>query len=286
VALAGVGQVTLGREKDLTWPRLAVGRRPTAVLASPDRRRVYVANTFADSVSVVDLKQAKVEAEVALGPQPILTQAERGELLFHDARLAHGDWFSCHSCHTDGHSNGQLNDNLGDGSFGAPKRVLSLLGVRDTGPWAWNGGMMDLENQVQKSILTTMNGRPPTQEQVQDLVAFLRTLASPPPLTQRHGAEEEFVRRGRAVFLRHGCDGCHTPPAYTSPKSYDVGLVDEVGNRRFNPPSLRGVGQGGPFFHDGRAATLEEVITRHRHQLKGELSKQELKELLGFLGSL
>src|SRR2546429_167098 len=82
---------------------------------------------------------------IPLGPQPELSLAERGELLFYDARLSHDGWFSCHSCHTDGHSNGLLNDNLGDGSFGAPKRVLSLLGVRDTGPWAWNGTMPDLE---------------------------------------------------------------------------------------------------------------------------------------------
>ena len=48
---------------------------------------------------------------------------------------------SCHSCHTDGHTNGQLNDNLSDfKTFGAPKRVLSLLGKRDTMPLAWNGG--------------------------------------------------------------------------------------------------------------------------------------------------
>ena len=57
------------------------------------------------------------------------------------AKLAHDGWFSCHSCHTDGHTNSRLNDSLGDGSFGAPKRVLSLLGVNDTAPWAWNGGI-------------------------------------------------------------------------------------------------------------------------------------------------
>jgi cytochrome c peroxidase len=54
----------------------------------------------------------------------------------------------------------------------------------------------------------------------------------------------------------------------------------------FNPPSLRGVGQGGPYFHDGRAATLKEVFTRYRHELQGELGKQELDYLLAFLHSL
>jgi cytochrome c peroxidase len=235
----------------------------------------------------VDLARAKVTAEISLGPQPDLGLAERGELLFYDARLSHDGWFSCHSCHTDGHSNGRLNDNLGDGSFGAPKRVLSLLGVKDTGPWAWNGGTPDLESQMRKSILTTMHGRAPSGEQVEALTAYLRTLSPPPPVTPPAGeAEAAIIRRGREVFHQSGCAECHTPPIFTSRQTYDVGLADEVGNTRFNPPSLPGVSQGGPYFHDGRAATLEEVFTRHRHQLKEELPKEKREDLLRFLRSL
>ena len=87
-----------------------------------------------------------------------MSQVDRGELLFYDARLSHDRWMSCDSCHTDGHTNGLLNDNQGDGSFDAPKRVLSLLGVGDTAPWAWNGSVDDLEAQVRKSVQTTMHG--------------------------------------------------------------------------------------------------------------------------------
>jgi YVTN family beta-propeller protein len=280
-----VGEVALGPEPDGGWQRLAVGRRPTAVIAAPAGQRAYVANTFADSVSVVDVVQRKVLAEISLGPQTSLTQSDRGELLFYDAQLSHDRWLSCHSCHTDGHTNGLLNDNLGDGSFGAPKRVLSLLGVKDTGPWAWNGSMPDLESQARKSILTTMHGPNPTAEQVQDLAAFLRTLSPPPPLRPEK-VDEAAVRRGQKVFAGQGCGRCHTPPTYTSSKTYDVGLEDEVGNRHFNPPSLRGVSQGGPYFHDNRAASLEEVFTRFGHQLNRELNEQDLTDLLAFLREL
>jgi len=62
--------------------------------------------------------------------------------------------------------------------------------------------------------------------------------------------------------------------------------VDEVGGRLFNPPSLRGVSQGGPYFHDGRAATLDEVFLKHRHQLRGDPSAGELQDLVAFLKSL
>jgi cytochrome c peroxidase len=65
-----------------------------------------------------------------------------------------------------------------------------------------------------------------------------------------------------------------------------VGLRDEAGGSHFNPPSLRGVSQGGPYFHDNRARTLEELFTRYRHQIAGQLSGQEVRDLIHFLGSL
>jgi YVTN family beta-propeller protein len=287
VTLAGVGEVAVGPDHAGGWQRLAVGRGPTAVAVSPDGRRAYVANTFSDSVSVVDLEAGKVRAEVSLGPAPAPRPAERGEALFHDARLSHDGWFSCQSCHTDGHTTGLLNDNLTDGSLGTPKRILSLRGAGDTGPWAWNGRMPDLESQVRQSVRSTMQGNKPSEEQVRDLAAFVRRLPPLPSLDRLRGrVDEAAVRRGRAVFDRQGCAACHAPPTYTTPQTYRVGLADEAGLTAFNPPSLRGVSQGGPFFHDNRAATLEEVFTRYRHQVKGELTKRELDDLLAFLRDL
>jgi YVTN family beta-propeller protein len=287
VALAGVDEIALSRDQGGSWKYLAVGRRPTAVVPSRDGQRVYIANTFGDSVSVVDLSMGKSLAEIPLGPRPPLEPSDRGELLFHDARLSHDRWLSCHSCHSDGHSNGLLADTLGDGTYGTPKRVLSLLGVGDTGPWAWNGQMLDLATQIRKSIETTLAGGQPSTEQVRDLEAYLKALAPPPSLARaRRLVDETAVRQGREVYAKHACGLCHTPPLYTSSKTYDVGLRDEAGLKAFNPPSLRGVSQGGPYFHDGRAATLAEVFTRHHHQLKGDLVKQDLDNLLHFLSTL
>jgi YVTN family beta-propeller protein len=282
VALAGVGEVALGPGPRGDWRRVAVGRRPTAVVAAPDGPRVYVANTFGDSVSVLDVRAAKVLAEIPLGPQPPLAASDRGELLFHDARLAHDGWFSCHSCHPDGHSNGLLADNLSDGSYGTPKRVLSLLGTRDTGPWAWDGRMPDLETQVRTSIKTTMHGKPLPAEQVRDLAAYLRTLPPAPGVGRFGRTEEAAVRRGGQLFAAQGCAKCHVPPTFTSAKTYTVWPDGGA----FNPPSLRGVSQGERFFHDNRAASLGEVFRRFRHQLQGELDARQLGDLLAYLNTL
>jgi cytochrome c peroxidase len=100
-------------------------------------------------------------------------------------------------------------------------------------------------------------------------------------------ADRERVERGRGVFEKHRCDACHIPPlTYSSWEVFDVGLADERGLRKFNPPSLRGVGQGYRFLHDNRAATLDEVFTKYRHKLGADTPRPEVDDLVRFLRSL
>jgi YVTN family beta-propeller protein len=297
VALAGVGQIAAGHLETADSNRLPVGIRPTALVASGDGSTLYIADTFGDSIAIVKWNlhtkanyyhtNVGEPLRISLGPQPPLSAADRGERLFFDARLSHENWMSCHSCHPDGQSSDQLSDTLGDGSFGAAKRIPSLGGVAQTGPWAWNGSMRDLPDQIRKSALTTMHAKSMSEDQVRDLTEYLKTLQpAPPAVAPTDAAAQSAIDRGRAVFERHGCDGCHVPPTYTSPKTYDVGLRDEMGNTRFNPPSLRGVGQRAAWFHDGRADSLEAVFLTHRHPGKTDLSADERSDLLAFLRSL
>lgn len=283
VAISGVDALLLSRADALGYQRIAVGRRPTALAASSNGRRVYVCNTLADSISVIGTEEGSVVAEISLGPQPDLSPAERGELLFYDGRLSLEGWMSCHSCHPDGHANNQLVDNLSDGTYGDPKRILTLLGAGDTGPWAWNGAMPDIERQVRFSITSTMQGREPSDEQVAALAAFVRSLEPPP---RNRPADGAAAAAGQKLFDELGCRNCHPPPSYTSPGVFDVGMSDEHGRHKFNPPSLRGVGQRDRYFHDNRAATLHSVFNKHKHQLKKELSKEQVEALVDFLRSL
>ena len=288
VALGGVGEIAVGQEHDFSLHRIEVGRRPTALAVTADSGRAYVACTFDDAVTEVDLAKREAVRSISLGTLRELTLAERGELLFYDGELSHDRWMSCHSCHTDGHTNGQLNDNLSDQTFGAPKRVLSLLGKRDTLPLAWDAGTADFAAQIRSSVQKTMQrDREPSEQQVAALTAFLESLPPPPPLdAARDTLDAAAVERGRAVFAAKQCADCHAPPAYTTPRVYDVGLEDELGRKKFNPPALRGVSQRGPFLHDGRAATLRSVFSEHDHPPKGPVAGRELEDLLAFLRSL
>ncbi len=279
--LAGVNEVAIGQTDAPDRLRIAVGTRPTSVALSPDGKTACTANTLDDFVSFIDIASKRTET-VSLGPRPALTDIDRGERLFYDARLSHEGWMSCQSCHGDGHTNGRLADTLGDGSFGAPKLVISLLGTADTAPFAWNGGIADLETQVRKSIKTTLRQNEPTDEQVHDLTTFLRTLKPPPPPIDLDAAS---VGRGEAIFTARKCARCHAPPTYTSPKTYDVGLSDEAEQEKYNPPSLRGAGRRDSFLHDARARSLDEVFQRFGHPNDSTYTDREAADLSSFLKS-
>jgi len=290
VLYSGVDQLAARRTPTKPFERRSLGRRPVGLLLHPDRRRVVTANTFDDTLSVFDLKEQEVIATISLGEAVPPTLVDQGESLFYDARLSLDGWYSCHSCHTDGHTNSLVNDNFGDDSFGAPKLILSLLGTGDTGPWAWTGSQDQLAEQVKKSITLTMRDDKhdhATKHNVAALTAYLETLAPPPSLAS---AREETLgasaRRGEMIFKQQGCVDCHRSPQYTSSATYDVGLEDERGVREFSPPSLRGVSQRNAFFHDGRADSLEAVVNTVRHQQTSRLSKQQAKDLIEYLKSL
>jgi DNA-binding beta-propeller fold protein YncE/cytochrome c553 len=289
VALGGVGEIALGKEDDFSLRRVKVGRRPTALLFQEDQQQVLVVNTFDDSLSVVDLESYEEVKRISLGPAGELTDVIRGERLFFDASVSHDGWMSCNSCHTDGHTNGMLNDNFSDKSFGAPKRVLSLLGRANTAPFAWNAGSPDLATQIRRSAENTMQSDEPLSEKkVAQLVAFLKTLPSPPPVDQLRGqADPVLIARGKKVFASNNCVRCHAPPMYTTPGTYDVGLRDKQGNVQFNPPPLVGVGQRSPYLHDGSAKRLGDVFLPLGHP--GEESSwdaETVKALVAFLRSL
>ncbi|HET6424894.1 MAG TPA: cytochrome c peroxidase [Planctomycetaceae bacterium] len=285
VALAGVNELAVDRGTGLEWKRVAVGARPTAVTLTHDGQRALVANTLDNTLSVVRLANMGVVGRtISLGPTPARTAADRGERLFFDARLSHDGWMSCHSCHPGGHTNGQVVDNFSDGTDYTAKRVLSLRGVRETAPYAWDGRFPTLAEQVRHSVTSTMQGDPISEEQVHDLVAFLETLSAPKRV--RDESDPALIAAGKAVFERHACGQCHAGPTYTTPATYDVGLADERGQRLFNPPSLRGVNFADRFLHDARVDQLEDVFLVQQHQLFTPLKDAERRGLIAFLRSL
>jgi cytochrome c peroxidase len=269
--------------------RIELGGRPLALAFLEGSDRVVLANYLLDAVQIVDVKEGKLLRTIALGGPDRPSAARQGEALFYDARRSHNQWFSCHTCHVEGHTCGLNFDTLNDDSYGNPKLTPTLRNVSKTGPWTWHGWQKDLGAAVTKSFTQTMFGPKPTAEEVKAVVAFLETLEHPPNL--RSGLDGEAVRRGQAIFQGKGrCVRCHKGENYTSDGVYDVKLEpDGSPYRLWNPPSLLGVWDRGPYLHDGRAKTLADVLEKdHAPEKLGAdpLTAEERRDLIAFLQSL
>jgi hypothetical protein len=181
----------------------------------------------------------------------------------------------------------------------------SLLGLRGTAPFKWNGKNTSLYMQcgIRFARFLTRSEPFPFDEQVA-LAAFLESLE--PPRNRNRGpggALTEAQQRGREIFSRAAradgtpirlidrCSTCHSGHLYTDRQRHDVGSAgswDTV--RAFDTPQLNNIGMGAPYLHDGKARTLEEIWTVYspgdEHGITSDLGKQGLNDLIEYLRTL
>jgi YVTN family beta-propeller protein len=282
------------RQDSTRYGRIALGGRPMFVRFGKDNRTVYVTNYLLNAVQVVDIHDRKVVRTIPLGSAKEESLARKGEAIFFDGVRGFDQWYSCASCHYDGHSNGIAMDTTNDGRLGNPKNVPSLRYVAHTGPWTWHGWQKSLHAAMRKSMDESMLGKPMKDDDVNALVTYLGTLEAPPnPNLGPKGERSEAVLRGKLVFDsdKAGCVDCHRGEYFTDDKPRLTGL-ELRGDRYkgFNPPTLRGVYDRMSFLHDGRAKTLEDLLQNHHAPEKltknGKLTDQELKDLVEYLKTL
>jgi YVTN family beta-propeller protein len=294
IAYGGPGDTV---EKELLdnpdrYRRIRLEGRPMGVAFAPDGRTLVVANYLANTLQVVDANSGQLTRTIPLGGPATPSIERRGEAIFLDADRSFNHWYSCNSCHVEGHTNGSTFDTYNDGSYNTPKKTLSLRGVTQTGPWTWHGWQKDLRQLVHDSMYKTLEGPEPTDAELDAVLAYLKTLDfKANPHRNADGSLPPAALRGEAVFNAKGCNTCHAPPNYTTPAAYVVGLESPLDvYKGFNPPTLRGVYNRAPYLHMGQASTLREVLTRY-HQAskltnKPDPTPQELDDLIAFLRSL
>jgi YVTN family beta-propeller protein len=295
------------------------GLGPKGVAVSPADGSVFVANYFSDDIAVLDAKTAAVVTTIPLGPAQDMTQERRGEFLFHSALHCFQNWLSCTSCHPDVRADGVNWDLMNDGITN-PKNAKSLVGAWQTPPAMWLGVRKDMETAVEKGFLF-IQFHNVSKEDKAAVAAFLRSVQFIPSPFHRNpdGSLDEQAKRGKKVFEKAKCIACHMPPLYTDLKMYNVGTRGERDLRVavedlekptetkadpaqapaqakpqttdvFDTPTLLEMYRTGPYLHDGRAATLEEVLTtfnkNDRHGETSKLSPQEIDDLIAFLMTL
>lgn len=273
--------------------RIKLGGRPLGINYLQDNT-VAVANYLSNSVQLVRLDTGEIAKTIELANAVEPSLARAGEAIFYDADRSMHSWFSCHTCHTDGHTAGQVFDTRNDRSYGTPKLTPSLRGVAETGPWTWHGWQTDLHDAMKRSLTESMSTKQPiTDEDATALVAYLKTLEHPvnPRITTADLALSRRQEVGRSLFNgKAGCTTCHSGSQFTSDEAFD-GKVEDRKDRdpKYNPPSLRGVASRRRFLHTGKARSLDAVLTKyHRPEdLVGEaLTDEERDAIIDYLKSL
>jgi CxxC motif-containing protein (DUF1111 family) len=235
-----------------------------------------------------------------------------------------------------------------DGISGRTNHVWSLkLGAPTLGRFGWKANQPSIEQQttaafqgdigitshdfptqncslLQPDCAAMPSGAEPGDVEISDpmlrsVVDYMHTLAVP----GRRNLEDKQVARGRKVFERAGCAGCHTPKLetgdlpgfpelsqqtirpYTDLLLHDMGpeLADgrpdfEASGSEWRTPPLWGIGlvsrvnQHEYFLHDGRARGLLEAVLFHGGEATAareafrSASRDDRAALLAFLESL
>lgn len=261
------------------------GPRGLAVIGT----KVYAAEYFTDSLAVADIDAdaATSALSIPLGANHVVTKARRGEMLFHDASRSFQQWHSCSSCHSGGARACALNwDLLNDGMLNA-KNTKSLLLTHQTPPAMATGVRANAETAVVSGIRYIQFSYP-TRENAEALNEYLKSLAPVPSPYLVEGRLSLAARNGRKLFAKAGCAQCHSGPVYTDLLRHNVGTAtDEEPRGRFDTPTLVEVWRTAPYLHDGRAATIEEVLTKFnendRHGRTSDLSEDEISDLVEYV---
>jgi DNA-binding beta-propeller fold protein YncE len=183
---------------------------------------------------------------------------------------------------------------------GYARQTPMLAGrVKAVGPYGWHAESPDLVARLKAGFTLhrwwkhDADGKS-MRNRAEPLIAFLREGLAPPPRRARELTPEEA--RGKELFNadKTRCATCHVPQSEFTDRSaaplrqLKVKGYDEDPNHAFKVPSLLYVGGTPPYFHDGAAATLEELIEKNNDRMgkTSRLSTEEKAALVAFLRTL
>ncbi len=255
-----------------------VGAGPSGIAVDASKQVAYVDNALDQSVSIIDLTQplaapAQILAQPSTTlvrdlPSPYSAEALAGRRLFFDATNPHvtpSGVVSCASCHPGGSDDGLVwlihTANIPTKS----RRTPHLCNAKTpTAPFHWNGQFSTMSDLVTNTMTNLMAGDALLVD-VGSIQSFVDEIVQPPVLPVSDSAS---VARGEALFQSStlACNKCHDGSYFTDDKLHAVltpmSLLSADVIPMSNTPGLHGVFLMAPYFHDGRAATLYDVLTQ------------------------
>jgi len=203
--------------------------------------------------------------------------------------------------------------------------AFGLLGVSNhtyTGAWGnvtyWNAYVANLQMQGQGTMFdprlddakrypvaarAKFGHKTSAEDRVTAKLPALQfyQLSLPTPKPPAGTFDTVAANRGEGVFKgKARCASCHVPPIYTEPgwnlhKAEEIGIDDFQAMRspdgRYRTTPLRALWETkkihkGGYYHDGRFATLRDVVEHYDRHFRTQLSEQEKVDLIEFLKSL
>lgn len=269
------------------------GQGPRGIDVSPDGAKVAVSQYFTGNVAMVDAATGKVPSCVSIGEQPAMDLVRRGEFVFHDGGHTFQKWLACATCHPNEGRVDAMNWDLTNDGIGNPKNNKSLVHVQETGPAMWLSVREDADEAIMAGF--RFNSQVPSAESLKATQAYIKSLRPDPSPYLVGGKLSEKAVRGKKLFEDEtvGCAHCHSGTYFTNQKKFNVGThgsLDHPGEDTFDTPSLIECWRTAPYLHDGRAANLVELFTKHnpgdKHGKTAHLKPNEIEDLVEYLLSL
>lgn len=304
-----------------TSAQFNVGSAPMSMCTT--LRTLYVKNFAGRSVSAIDVSGFMYDGSLSPTIEEIPTvtteamtgQELRGLTVFYASlipEMGPEGYMSCSSCHFGGGGDGVVWDisSMGEGF----RNTISLTGTSGTrfGNLHWSANFDQVQDfEIQMENLNggeglipgiTFNNQSPldydTSTQNADLdalAAYIESLGKDTVKRSPHrdyiGELTESAARGRDLFYADSCEQCHAGSAFRDGLTHDVGtIVGTSGSRlggildAIRTPTLIELWESAPYFHDGSAATLSDVLNRGTHTRN--LSTQDEIDLIAFLNSI
>ncbi len=268
---------------------------PTGLAIDDAGSRVVVWSQFDRKLAVVDLERDAVDSfeAPAVVKAKLSPLAALGRKVFHrtdDARISR-DGRACASCHPDGRE-----DALTWPTPVGPRQTLMLAGrVAGTAPYSWLGAHENLKVHLHNTFERLGGTGLPDEANVNDeldaLVAYLTEMPAPNMDGAAPNGNPELVAHGKDLFFsaEQGCASCHVGGNGTDAKPHDLSTQASADtSNSFDTPSLHFVSGTAPYFHDGRYATLLDLLTstdsRMGHTM--HLSRRDALALDAYLETL
>ncbi len=302
VANAGSNSVSvIDLNTGLAKAHIDVGSNPRGILLNHDNSQLFVYNALDGTLSVIETRNYQVLDEIPISDFTLPVDTILASQLFYtaaDPRTSADNWISCANCHFDGQSDGRVWQGFPDG----PRNTPVLYDLLETAPYNWSATwdeLADAETKIRwlqagtglipSPTISPALGDPHAGLSL-DLDVLSSYLSKIPGPTDPVQPDPALVSRGKDIFDQQKCASCHSGAIGTDLQKHDVGTGTSSAEKQgtsFDTPSLRWLWMSAPYFHDGSAATLQDVFSlTGAHQLIGKIPASDIDALVAYLMTL